>query len=1215
MASSKKPRVGTKRMIKATEGVADKEDGATNKNRQRKRKLSDFLGPQWTKSELETFYEAYRKYGRDWKKVASVIRNRTAEMVEALFGLNKAYLSLPDGQASTAGLIAMMTDHYSLLEGSDSDEGSGDGFPVSRCPQKHSGIKKKHSTVSKSERLYSDLLQYKSRPPNSGCPSPVKRKRSTGRIVGKRTPRFPVTFSLEKPSSVILQSVKQGSISDDANDDIEVAKAVALTLAEASQRAASPQVSQTPSRKSLQMRSSSAQNGDRKISHAWNDSGGSAPKPPSGSIDEGSLEGSQEIGNGSITKTDEHGTVGEDKIEISNDSKVKTRKSMIKKTPPCAFEPETFDNVKEECSSTEEGIELRKGGKESVFIDADDGKRRRKVATQRPRKRGRQLFSGDESSGLDTLAHLADLSLHGLLPSPTVESESSALAKEDKNGTGRSNRIRKHSKDVEMNEEKNRTISSHEKVHQKTSDNSDEVGMREKQQEDSRMDGACDSSPSDVKKKRRKVSALKVQQHETPGDSCSGENQKIEDLAVEGPKFRYKSKKYGNAINKAKLGKPFAGSATEIDRTCSVGTLLQTDSQTPTDHASLPTKPQSRRKMAKQRAFISKASNPREFSDVCGDSTANEDNKRPTNVAAFCPHVDMEDASSVKVKLIHCLSSSKLRSWCIYEWFYSAIDWPWFARNEFVDYLEHTGLGHVPRLTRVEWGVIRRSLGKPRRLSQKFLQEERKKLEEYRESVRQHYNEVRAGIRDGLPTDLARPLSVGQRVIACHPKTREVHDGSILTVDRNRCRVQFDRQDLGVEFVLDIDCMPLNCLENMPEAFRRKNTAIDASKQNIADSQHEPNTRGRPVGGLPKISAGTEKSFGHPSKYFLNALLKQAKVDSVDSVVQAKAAANEAAAAAQQAMYNPPCTLAQIQAREADIRALADLTRALDKKEAILVELKNMNDEVDCHKKNGEAMRNSEGFQRQYATVLHQLRDANDQVALALVYLRQRNTYKENSLPPWQQGGHPQKGVAGSKAADPSCFVGDMNSQIMEIVLNSKMKAKMMVDEAIQELKNLKNGDSAIPKIGGFLDSMKFSHVGADANRGKVGSQLDHSKDTGKFDNSFASSEANLNGDDDGEQKDFDDKKEAHVPSELITSCIAALLMIQSCTERQYPPADVAQILENALTSLQPHSNNNLAIYREIQQWMGVIKHQILALIPTHPSLTVSAELPTVPRK
>lgn len=34
-----------------------------------KRKLSDMLGNQWSKEELERFYEAYRKYGKDWRKV------------------------------------------------------------------------------------------------------------------------------------------------------------------------------------------------------------------------------------------------------------------------------------------------------------------------------------------------------------------------------------------------------------------------------------------------------------------------------------------------------------------------------------------------------------------------------------------------------------------------------------------------------------------------------------------------------------------------------------------------------------------------------------------------------------------------------------------------------------------------------------------------------------------------------------------------------------------------------------------------------------------------------------------------------------------------------------------------------------------------------------------------------------------------------------------
>ena len=36
-----------------------------------KKKLSD-LGSQWSKDELERFYAAYRKYGKDWRKVWSL---------------------------------------------------------------------------------------------------------------------------------------------------------------------------------------------------------------------------------------------------------------------------------------------------------------------------------------------------------------------------------------------------------------------------------------------------------------------------------------------------------------------------------------------------------------------------------------------------------------------------------------------------------------------------------------------------------------------------------------------------------------------------------------------------------------------------------------------------------------------------------------------------------------------------------------------------------------------------------------------------------------------------------------------------------------------------------------------------------------------------------------------------------------------------------------
>lgn len=87
-----------------------------------------------------------------------------------------------------------------------------------------------------------------------------------------------------------------------------------------------------------------------------------------------------------------------------------------------------------------------------------------------------------------------------------------------------------------------------------------------------------------------------------------------------------------------------------------------------------------------------------------------------------------------------------------------------------------------------------------------FLKEEREKLNQYRESVRTYYAELRNGTREGLPADLSRPLFVGQHVIAVHPRTREIHDGVVLTVDHNTYRVQFNRRELGVESVKVNSC-------------------------------------------------------------------------------------------------------------------------------------------------------------------------------------------------------------------------------------------------------------------------------------------------------------------------------------------------------------------------------------------------------------------------
>eukprot|EP00256_Glycine_max_P060603 XP_014629488.1 protein ALWAYS EARLY 2 [Glycine max] len=604
MAPTKKPRTMKNKRF-SSEVSTKKDEVGSSKNKQRKKNMSDELGPKWKAGELNQFYEAYRKHGKDWTKVAEIVSSRSAKMVEALYNISKAYLSLPKESASAVGLIAMITDHYSMVEESDSERERND-VPGSRQP-----MKRKCGKIQLS--ISNDSVQSQSIASKDGCLSLLKKRQFDGIPpwpVAKRTPRFPVNDS--KPDdreNYVLPNKRNPKSMFDANDD-EAAHVVTMASTEAAQRGVSPRESQNPYKKSKQ---------------------------------EFSLVQSGQI--------------------MHQESE----------TVPAKFYDASIDE------------EYLKGSIE------------------------------DKSSSMDALLTLADMCL--LVSTSTMESESSVQLKEEK--------------------------------------------MAHKKDEKSVL--------PEGKSTRQNRDKIKLQ----------GLKQKV-DHAV-----------------------PGVGSST---------------------------KHRSRRKTILQRPFTPKEKSSEKI-------LKSKQNKNLTPVHGGALNILV---GTYQEKLSGCLSSYMVRRWCMFEWFYSAIDYPWFSKREFMEYLNHVDLGRIPRLTRVEWSVIRSSLGKPRRFSERFLHGERQKLEQYRESVRKYYDELRTGIRDGLPTDLSKPLCVGQRVIAFHSKkTREIHDGSVLTVDHDNYRVQFDRPELGVDSVMDIDCMPLNPLDTMPETLRQQ---ISAS--NVPRISKKPHKKG-----------------------------------------------------------------------------------------------------------------------------------------------------------------------------------------------------------------------------------------------------------------------------------------------------------------------------------------------------------------------------------
>ncbi|KAG2579697.1 hypothetical protein PVAP13_6NG262300 [Panicum virgatum] len=1140
MASARKVRNANKRFAKINDDWKTEDTASVPKSKVRKKKLSDMLGSQWSREELERFYGAYRKYGKDWRKIAGAIRDRTSDMVEALYNMNKAYLSLPEGTATAAGLIAMMTDHYNILDGSNSDHESNDLPKTSRKPQKR-GHAKFQSVSKTSDIHYPDQLQSQPASSSYGCLSLLKKKRSEDlfvgnrpRAVGKRTPRVPVASMYHRDDR---GAPNRQAKPDSNNGDDEGAHVAALALAEVYQSGGSPQVSQTPGRSGDHMFLSPIKSNDRKNVDSEMGSSKLHGFQLDADYPEASL-GSREAETGDYTKGSSYLMTNKGFPSVKPQKKVKRSQKRRKKAARKTGDQYEYD--REACSGTEEGHSGRKAKEEPELETLG-----RKTAwpSSTSNKRSRQLFFDDESSALDALHTLADLSVNILQPSSVVESAQIKDENKDNDSDGKPSMPAA----VSVYEQKDNSKSIAKKLKRQSEIASTDMVTRKKAKHS--KDPHHDGSTSEVKQQ---------------GCTCGVKTEKKKRKSSMG-KVLKDEKNILKDVVKTEV------SAEEGKTSSNKETTTQGEM---TPQADLTSKVKSRRKLGIQKS-LSQECKPTEGA---GDSGSEKLSYSLSNI------IDVKD------KLSHCLSSRLLRRWCMFEWFYSAIDYPWFAKSEFVEYLNHVKLGHVPRLTRVEWGVIRSSLGKPRRLSKQFLREEREKLSQYRDSVRQHYAELRSGIREGLPTDLARPLAVGQRVIACHPRTRELHDGNVLTVDHNRCRVQFDRPELGVEFVMDIDCMPLHPLENFPESLRPQNIVNEYYSRLSEANEDQMKELG--TGGLTGFTSNlnsADATFHIPPGHPITTLMKQAK---------AKATVNEVTAATQQAMYNQPSTLSQIQEREADIRALAELSRALDKKEALLVELRHMNEEVSGKQKDGDIIRDLEHFRKQYAMVLVQLRDSNDQVAAALLSLRQRNTYHGNAVQSYPKS--MENGMAFAGASDPYNLFGYINpesgSQVIEVIETSKSRAKMMVNVAIQAMCKVSEGDNVFAKIGEALDNLNSRGTGSGSSILGIrrippdsGQSNALHQDNGTPAPPINSNSRLPNGcDSDGQ-----------FPTELISSCVAMMLMIKNCTDKQYHPAEVAHILDSALSGLQPRSSQNIPIFREIEMCMGIIKNQMLALIPT----------------
>lgn len=189
-------------------------------------------------------------------------------------------------------------------------------------------------------------------------------------------------------------------------------------------------------------------------------------------------------------------------------------------------------------------------------------------------------------------------------------------------------------------------------------------------------------------------------------------------------------------------------------------------------------------------------------------------------------------------KLSNFLKLPKAIRWICCEWFYSDIDRVIFeSENDFSLCIQQSFAKLKTRkLTRKQWCIVRSLIGKPRRCSQAFFQEERQMLDEKRQKIRliqqRKVSEQEVNEFNDLPQDIPLPLSIGHRVYAhiCAPE-EGVFLGTIAAIDlvEHTYRVVFDRMNIGSQTVPDYEIKSVAPIQTVPikayiQTFRPKST-------------------------------------------------------------------------------------------------------------------------------------------------------------------------------------------------------------------------------------------------------------------------------------------------------------------------------------------------------------------------------------------------------
>lgn len=515
--------------------------------------------------------------------------------------------------------------------------------------------------------------------------------------------------------------------------------------------------------------------------------------------------------------------------------------------------------------------------------------------------------------------------------------------------------------------------------------------------------------------------------------------------------------------------------------------------------------------------------------------------------------------------------SPALRRWSIFEFFYPAVDKSWFMDSTMEGLLMHMGLPPDKKLTRKQWSALRVGFGRPRRLSVNFLRESRAKLEAHRVLARRLY--ASSSPDPNTAAVLPRPLNVGQRVLARHPVTRHYYDGSVLTVAPDAYRIQFDRTELGVELVRDIDVMPTQPWENLP-------VAVLATRPRLFVGGHLV-LNGRVI--QPPAPAPIQRS--------------------VHSTTMATAAPAPTPAAAPAGMpplhmvTNPQPLPSPVKVPAVDPTLMAELATILDRKEALLAQLRLMNEEAASGLHTDSATgTTSTAFTQAYSKVVLKLKETNDAVTKKIAELEQGSETGE-----W--AGEIAGSVEGARLP-PELLQGPITAQTLAAAgLNQARRVielcKSRLAESLAGRVALQIANQQAQEISGDVVEHGEKSAGAGAS-----TYLEKEKDTRlEMENPKATenvekySEQQLN-----EQLPEGLLMSAMLPEHgigalepVIEGAVWTLALLQQGADKLVPPIALTAALDNSLLNVKPKAVANAALYTEVEAAMRSLKSLLLA--------------------